>query len=182
MEAKEAATQPPQDSLTTPQSPKEVNSEANMEPSKTLKTYADPSGFSFSYPDNLSLYNNELKDDNTYAELQLTAKGVEGRIILKIADSKLKSLDEGKEVKLGGLKAKELETEDKVVLKALDSGVLFNIEADKKDPSTGLRTSFWLSVYKTLVADFTFTQPQQESTISPGVDDSISFEGEEVVE
>lgn len=165
----------PQNNLTTPQTQPGA---VNIEPSKTLKAHADPSGFTFNYPDNLSIYSNELKDENTYAQLQLTAKGVEGMLSLKIADSKLKSVPGDKEVNLGNLKGKEVETEEKITLNALDSGVLFTVEiefADKKD--------FWVSVYKSVISDFSFSSPQ-DSTASQTVDDSdsVSFEGEEVIE
>src|SRR5258708_4314748 len=63
-------------------------------PSVTLKTYADPSGFTFNYPDNLSLKKNETTDSNTYADIQLTAKGVNGSINVKIADSKFATLSQ----------------------------------------------------------------------------------------
>lgn len=153
-------------------------------PSKTLKTYSDPSGFSFSYPDNLSILNNELKDNNSYAELQLVGKGMDGSLVLKIADSKLKSLDEWvkstnsteipKETKLGNLKALEINTKDRLLLGSLDQGILFTMEVpqgDKKD--------FWMEVYKKVLADFSFAPPNQENQ---SLSDDVTFDGEEVVQ
>lgn len=156
-----------------------------VQPSKTLKTYSDPSGFSFSYPDNLSLLNNELKDSSSYAELQLTASGIDGSLVLKIADSKLSSINEwlklneavknSKEAMLGNLKALEVETTNKLLLGALDKGVLFTIEVPM-----GERRDFWMEVYKKVLADFSFT-PQQDTNSSSGGSSDVSFEGEEVV-
>lgn len=162
-------------------------------PSETTKVYTDPSGFSFSYPDNLSLVNNELKDNNTYAQLQLTAKGVEGSLALKVADSKITNINEWvktnkdatspapKEVKLGGLKALEIETTNKVLLGALDQGVLFVIEYPK-----GKDKDFWMKVYNKILLEFSFVPPTAEATTASESDtsssDSVSFEGEEVVE
>lgn len=155
------------------------------EVSNTLKSYSDPSGFSFNYPDNLSILPNDLKDANSYADLQLVSKDIEGSLHLKITDSKLKTLDEWvektgsknapKEVMLGNLKAVELEVGDKIELAALDLGILFNIQVDK--------SSYFQKVYEKVLADFTFIQPTQAST-SEGIrgEDDISFEGEEVVE
>ena len=156
-------------------------------PSKTFKTYSDPSGFSFNYPDNLSLLNNELKDANSYAELQLTANGISGSLVLKIADSKLASLDEWvkmknssaeapKEVKLGNLKALEIINNDKLLLGALDQGILFTIEIPQgKD--------FWREVLNIVVADFSFAPPAAvgASTVDSSSSD-VTFDGEEVVE
>lgn len=163
-----------------------LQQEAEITPSKTLKTYTDPSGFSFNYPDNLSLLNNELKDENSYAELQLTANGVSGSLVLKIADSKLASLDEWvkdknstaeapKEVKLGNLKALQIKSNDKLVLGALDQGILFTIEIPQKN--------FWVEVLNTVAADFSFAQPSAgEASVSDSGSSDVSFDGEEVVE
>lgn len=168
----------PQKSLSSPL-PNKLGEKVSVVPSKTLKTYTDPSGFSFNYPDNLSLLNNELKDAQTYAELQLIAKGVDGNLSLKISDSKLKSIDAGKEVNLGNLKAREVESKDKIMLSALDKGVLFNIEVN-----FGGNKDFWTSVYSSVLQDFSFTQPSEDTTVSGGADssDAVSFEGEEVIE
>lgn len=178
---------PSKSSLSSPYSNKQEG-KVNIEPSKTLKTYSDPSGFSFNYPDNLSLLNNELKDANTYADLQLTAKGAEGAMHLKISDSKFKSIDEWvkstgtketpKEVKLGNLKALEITADDKLLLGSLDSAVLFTVEipiSEKKD--------FWMSVYSSVLKDFSFAPPS-DNTASGGTNssDPVSFESEEVVE
>jgi len=156
-----------------------------LTPSTTLKTYSDPSGFSFSYSDNLSLLNNDLKDSNSYAELQLTAKGVNGSLILKITDSKLASLDEwaklnktdtdtAKEVKLGNLKALEITTKDKLLLGSLDQGILFIIEVP-----TEKNKDFWMEVYNKLLTDFSFAPPTQADVSSSN---EVTFDGEESVE
>lgn len=147
-------------------------------PSETTKTYSDSSGFSFNYPDNLSLTPNKLTDA-TYAEVQLSAKGVEGNLILKITDSKFVSVDEwaksikdaqkaSKEAKLGSLKALEIKTAKGLKLAAIDQGVLFSIDVSQND--------FWMKVYSKVIADFSFAPPAQDST------SDVLFEGEEVVE
>lgn len=159
---------------------------AEITPSKTLKTYTDPSGFSFNYPDNLSLLNNELKAADSYAELQLTASGVSGSLVLKITDSKLTSLDEWvkdknstaeapKEMKLGSLKALQIKSNDKLLLGALDQGILFTIEIPQED--------FWKEVLNIVVADFSFIQPSSgEASAGDSGSSDVTFDGEEVVE
>lgn len=150
-------------------------------PSETTKTYTDPSGFSFNYPDNLSLAPNGLTDA-TYAEVQLSAKGVEGNLVLKITDSKFASLDswaksikdaEGapKEAKLGTLKALELKVDSGLKMAAIDQGVIFSIDVSRSD--------FWNKVYNKVLADFSFTTPEAGSVVSS---DDVIFEGEEVIE
>ncbi|MDO8618552.1 MAG: hypothetical protein Q7R49_01250 [Candidatus Daviesbacteria bacterium] len=159
-----------------------VNIEA---PSETNKTFTDPSGFSFSYPDNLSLAPNELTDA-TYAELQLSAKGVVGSLILKITDSKFKSTDEWaksikdsegapKETKLGALKALEVKVPDGLELGSVDQGVLFTIGvSDSSD--------FWMKVYSIILADFSFAPPASEASVGDSFSSDVTFDGEEVVE
>lgn len=163
---------------------------SEITPSQTFKEYSDPVGFSFSYPDNLSITKAEIEDQNTYADIQLSAKGVDGSINIKIADTKLKSVLEWiktnttdssqkpTEVKWGNLKAQQVETSDRLLLGALDQGVLFTIEIPliKKD--------FWFEVYNKILADFSFAPPDQTVSAAGGADfsDSVSFEGEEVVE
>ncbi len=152
-----------------------------IEPSKTLKEYQDPSGFTFSYPDNLSVTNNEISDNNTYADIQLYAKGVNGSLSLKITDSKYKTIDdwlklnEGvseKEVKLGNLKAMEVQTTDRLLLGALDNGIFFEIEVP------AVEKEFWTKVYNQVLTSFSFTPVETAASQA----DDVSFEGEEVVE
>lgn len=176
----------PKKSLLSPvyTQPKEI---ASVIPSETLKTYSDPAGFSFDYPDNLSLVNGEV-DESTYADLKLTAGGVEGQLSLKITDSKLASIEDWvktigtssqtpKEVDLGNLKAQQIETGDKLLLGALDQGVLFNVEI----PLSLSNKAFWMNVYTKFLKDFSFAPPSGGTALQ-GSSDDITFEGEEVIE
>lgn len=175
----------PKSYLKTPQISLE-KTKIKIEPSKTLKSYTDPSGFTFNYPDNLSLINNEATSSSTYTDINLIQKDINGSLNLKIVDTKFKSLDEwlkstssqnSKEVKLGNLKALEVTNNDKILVAALDSGVLFTLEvpfADQKD--------FWMNVYSKVSEGFSFASPSANT--APQVDNSsdVSFEGEEVVQ
>lgn len=160
-------------------------------PSETYIDYSDPSGFSFSYPDNLSLTKNDEVDNNTYADIQLYAKGVNGSLSLNISDTKLKTLEEWlkqnqisskvtpKEVKLGSLKALEVKTTDRLMLGAIDQGILFTVEMPL------IEEDFWMKVYGKVVSDFAFNSPASQNISGGGEassSDGISFEGEEVVE
>ena len=148
-------------------------------PSETTKTYSDPSGFSFNYPDNLSLKNNEITDNFTYADIKLTATGVEGNLNIKIEDSKYKTLDayfkannitdSPKEIKLGSLKAQQVKMADKVMLASYDQGILFTIDF--------LQNEFWNKVYPKVLENFSFVSPAKDTTVQS----DVSFEGEEVV-
>lgn len=156
-------------------------------PSETFIEYADPAGFTFNYPDNLSIEKNEITDNSTYASLQLSSKDVNGSLSLKITDSKFKTLDEwlklntnatAKEVKLGSINAKEIKTADRLLLGALDQGIFFTIEMPL------VEEEFWTKVYSKVLTDFSFVTPENttsQSAANPTSGDVV-FEGEEVVE
>lgn len=152
-------------------------------PSETLKEYTDPSGFTLSYPDNLSLVKNEVADTNTYTDIQLTSKEVSGSLNLKISDSKFSTLDDwlklskgtSKEVKLGSLKGMEVVTNDRLLLGALDQGIFFSIEMPL------VEKDFWMKVYNKVLTSFSFAPPEAASSTGASASD-ITFEGEEVVD
>lgn len=159
-----------------------------IKPSETFIEYTDPSGFSFSYPDNLSIEKKEEADTNDYADLQLFSKDVSGSLSLRIMDTKIKTLNDWvkeasvsgtqTEKKLGNLKALEVKTNDRIMLAALDQGILFNIEVP------AIEQEFWMKVYEKVLKDFTFVAANTDSTagVSNYSAEEVIFEGEEVVE
>lgn len=167
-----------------------TNQIKTTEPSKTLKEYQDPAGFSFEYSDNLSITNNEIEDNSTYASLQLTSNDVSGNLSLTIVDSKYKTIEDWlkankeatignpKEVKLGNLKAYEIKTNDRLLTAAIDQGILFTIEMPL------VEEGFWTKVYNQISTSFSFGLPENTtSSTNTGYSNSdITFEGEEVVE
>lgn len=151
------------------------------QPSDTLLDYTDPAGFSFSYPDNLSIVKNDLEGGSVYADIQLASKDLNGSLNLKISDSQFATLDDWlklnkaaykeppKEVKLGSLKALEIKTADRLYLGALDQGVFFTIEIPL------VEEDFWMKVYDKVLISFSFVSPEPASS-------DVTFEGEEVVD
>lgn len=159
---------------------------AKIEPSENLKVHTDVSGFSFSYPDNLSLENKEIEDDSVYANLQLFTPSVSGSLNLKISDSKFKTIGEWvktnslgeapKEKKLGSIAGVELKLKDRLLFGSIDQGILFTIEMPL------VEEDFWMKVYEKILADFTFVAQSAEGNSSGGSSGDVTFEGEEVVE
>lgn len=151
-------------------------------PSETLIDYTDPNGFSFSYPDNLSLTKNDLADTE-YGNLQLSSKEVSGSLLLKISDSKYASLDDWvklnkgtvRPVKLGSLSGVEVRTADRLLLGALDQGIFFSLEMPL------IEEGFWQKVYHKILTNFAFVSPGSPAS---GEDNSgdVTFEGEETVQ
>lgn len=155
-------------------------------PSETMIDYTDPAGFTLSYPDNLSIVKNDITDETTYADMQLSSKEVSGSLNLKISDSKYTTIDDWvklnnaaateppKDTRLGNLQGKEIKTADRLLMGALDHGIFFSIEMPL------VETDFWMKVYNKVLSGFTFVSPQATTADTSG--DDISFEGEEVVQ
>ncbi len=160
----------------------QLNETKEIKPSETLKEYTDPSGFTLSYPDNLSLTKKDITDESTYADIQLTSKEVSGSLNLKISDSKFTTLEDWlklnrgtpKEVQLGSLKGMEVITQDRLLLGALDNGVFFNIEMPL------VEKDFWMKVYNKVLTNFSFVSPETANSTGASTSD-VTFEGEEVV-
>ena len=162
-------------------------SQKTVQPSETLTDYIDESGFSFSYPDNLSISKNEV-DDAAYADLALSSKEVNGSLSLRITDSKFKALDEWvklnqkaavgepKIVKLGNLNGMEIKTADRLLFGALDQGIFFSIEIPL------VEQDFWMKVYSKLLADFSFVSPASVEAQTGSSSNDVFFEGEEVIQ
>lgn len=174
----------------SPPSEKTGETEKVKLPSPTLKGYTDSSGFTLNYPDNLSLLNSDTKDNNTYADIQLSAKDVLGKMHIRIIDSKYSSVSQFfqenasssaklKDVKLGTLAASQIQAKDRVLLAALDKGVLFTVEVLPE-----AQEDYWANVYSTILTSFSFNPQSQSTATSGGGDnsDAVSFEGEETVE
>ncbi len=157
-------------------------------PSETTTEYIDPAGFTLSYPDNLSITKNEITDNSTYADIQLSSKDVSGSLNLKITDSKFKIIDEWiklnkdaaaeqqKEVSLGNIKGTEIITKDRLLLGALDSGIFFDIEVPL------IEKDYWMKVYNKVLTGFSFVAPETAAGNADSSSNDVSFESEEVVE
>lgn len=153
--------------------------------SKTEKDYTDSSGFTFNYADNLSLEKKESTDSATYATVVLTEKNMDGNITITVADTKIKTTDvwltQNKyasdsstitQKQLGGLPATEVKTKEKIMLIAIDKGILFSIDTPFSDEE-----AFWTGGYETVSKSFAFVQPQTESS---GASD-VALGGDDVI-
>lgn len=162
---------------------------SEKQPSKSLKAYFDNAGFSFQYPNDVQVDNIEIKDNITYSNLELTSNQTKGKVLIKVVDTQLKSVDdwfakEGlkgdiKEIKIGEISGGQLQMSDKVSAVAINQDILFTIEVDTQNQK------YWQSVYDTILSSFNFV-PQEESaqTQEPFLDDSLgdAVLEEEIVE
>lgn len=152
-------------------------------PSEQLKEYLDDSGFSFNYPNDVQISKKEISDNITYANLELTSSKAKGSITIKIADTKLKSVDDWflenkistlsaikKDIKIGDILGQEVTVANKLMAATLDQGILFTIEVDHQNQK------YWQTVYDTIASSFNFV-PQQtkiETETAPLEDSSGS--------
>ena len=145
-----------------------------------LKTYTNPSGFSFQYPKSLLLTEKTVTDQSIYAWVELTDPQKKGVVSVKLESSDLTKIDDWvgvgkmKKVKLADLEGRVFMGENKIVTVALDQGgVLITITTDSLLPA-----------YQKIISSFIFVeQPAQTTTgTSGGGEEDIVFEGEEIIE
>lgn len=157
-------------------------------PSKTTKTYTDESGFSFQYPDDLIIQKKESADPSVYSSLEVTSKTVSGNILIRVEDTKETNLDKwfGKQVnsarlvlkdtKLGDLPAKQFTFDERIMVAAIDQGILFRVEGVSQKEKL-----YWPEVYRVLLASFSFVATQTSQAASDSSGDDVILE-EEVIE
>lgn len=175
-------------------------SESKQPPQTTelseTKTYTDPAGFSFEYPNNLSLsVDTDPNDQSVYSELSLHSDDEKGGIEIQVLTDKTKTADDWliangidadtmqvTDLKLADLDAKQYEMKKNVTTVAVDQGTLFLITTDYQ-----INKEFWTKVTDRIVTSFTFVQPASTAATSGGGDstessEEIILEGEEVIE
>lgn len=171
---------------------KSGSSSSEKMPSSILKEYSDPSGFNFSFPEDVKI--DKKDDESLYANLSFVSDGLDGNIALTVSDAVNSSLDDWKkennallsgllinESNLGNISGISFNNQDKITLVVVDQGVEFKIVVDYKS-----QKKYWQSVYNSILNSFSFVSsspetPNTESLPAQSEEDAV-FEGEEVVE
>ena len=159
-----------------------------------LKNYFNDTGFSFKYPESLTLSEKDVTDDpSAYAWVELTNPKNKDVISIKLEDSNLAEIDdwfttankkdvkgEIKKIKLDDLDGRQFtDNESQLTTLALDKGgVLVTISGNSS------------SIHQEIVSSFIFTQEAQTTSETStdslnsdsGGGEDIIFEGEEIVE
>ncbi|MBI2051304.1 hypothetical protein HYT33_00925 [Candidatus Roizmanbacteria bacterium] len=169
--------------------------EETVTPSKKLKSFLDPSGFKFSYPENVEISTKDVKDQTVYSQLEIVSADVDGSVEIEVKNSALKKIDgwfqankvtvadkDIKKLKLGGVEARQFATGGKLLTIMLDQGVLFTITVDPQEEK-----SFWFEVNNKIVESFAFVPPETSGGGTSGSSEGsggedITFEGEEIIE
>ncbi len=153
-----------------------------------VKEYLDPAGFKFSYPNTLTVNPQEINDDKTYSDLQITSASVNGKITINIKDSQLTKIDEYfknkkisgvTKIKIADLDGRQYIDNNQMKTVAHDQGALITIITDfQKDKE------FWSNSTAKIIATFTFVPPENTSSgsTSTGGEGDVVLEDEEVIE
>lgn len=177
----------------SPKKPTEIQ-EQEFALSKKTKTFIDPSGFKFSYPENLLLETKENKNENDYSSLEILSEDIEGNSAITVTETDITTVDQWlklsnvkvnkksrQKVKLGDLNAERIEANNKLYAVAIDQGILFLIVTDLTEEK-----KHWVLIHDQIVKTFAFSppeaQPATDSSGDGGVDEEVIFEGEEVIE
>ena len=154
-----------------------------------LKTFEDPAGFLFKYPENLTIKINKTTDQSVFSSLTLTSKSVKGNITIEIVTSNLQSLEDWlsennitakrQKIKLADLDAISFEQAGKVITTTVDIGTLLTFTVDYQK-----NKNYWLDINKTILSTFAFSAPEEApaGVSDSSADEDVIFEGEEVIE
>lgn len=161
-------------------------------PSNTLKEHSDPSGFTFSFPEDVEIKNNQKNDNSIYSNLVLTSNVATGSVDILVSDTKYKSADawkkdnkaltsglEIKDAKLGDLTGISFIDGKKLTQLVFDQGIQFKIEVDFQNEN-----KYWENVYNSITSSFSFASSSNTSTgvSSDSSDSDVIYDGEEVIE
>lgn len=156
-----------------------------IQPKAETKIYQNESGFKFNYPTDLTVTAGKV-DSKTYANVEFTSPTYEGKIVVKVADTTLKTIDawlkqnkissgsaELTTTKLADVPASQVEKDGELWMVAIDQGVLYTISAEYEESK-----SYWMNAFNTIVDSFEFelletTTAPAKSSGSTGSDDII---------
>lgn len=159
----------------------------SLSPSENKKNYTDESGFTFSYPEDLTLKKNDSNDVRVYTDIALTSTRLGGGVSVKVSDSPFPSLENWvkaqkldapaqKGAAIGRLEAYEIITPTRRTTAAIDQGILFVIETTFEG-----KESFWSRVHSDVVSTFTFTATQESGAGATSSEEEVIVE-EELIE
>lgn len=147
--------------------------------------YEDTAGFSFKHPKDIKVTDVTPDGDEYYTQLNL-ARGSE-KIVLTAKDTSAKTADDWLKsdttysgaslvgaTTLGGISAKQYSKSEKLIMVAVDQGVVYLIVGPKDG-------AFWEEVQGAAISTFKFSGTASSSAGSSGASD-IEYEAEEVIE
>lgn len=155
-------------------------------PSQATKTFThEDASFQFDYPEDAVVEKKESTSSAVYANVGITSNQASGNMSFIIEDTKAKTVDDWikknlnstalaeKSVTLGTMEAREITQDSKIIVVAIDQGVLFKLEVmpvNDKD--------YWDSVYNTVRSTFSIISsksaaPAESSNVGVASDDVV---------
>jgi hypothetical protein len=156
------------------------------------KIYEDEAGFSFSYPENVTVSQKDLEDESIYSSLELTnPEYPEEKLIIKVSDTTQKTVDKwlktifkeeqigSSEAKLATLNGIKVNYPKSLVFIAIDSNISFFVQSPKSNV-------FWTNTFEKILDSFVLDIAPKTTTSTSGISSSstsdIIDEGEEIVQ
>lgn len=159
---------------------------------ESLKIYEDPSGFSFKYPESLAVAVSPSQEESLYSWLKISSPDREGKIVIKVQDTSLTSIDDWlgnskeaagagltRDVSLADIAARQIQfpQQKNLTTAAISEGILYQITGPLEEGDT-----FWNRAQNTIVSSFGFLASQDESGQAKSSGAETIYEEEEVIE
>lgn len=170
-----------------------VQEEAEQPPSTSLKEYTHEAGFTFSYPESLTIQEKQVQDETVYADIAISSGESTGEIAIKAEDSKIKTAKEWitakkiaptpetiKKVTIAELSGEQFVTATQTITLVSDQSVLFSFILTNADTSTFLKDA-----YDRIIETFAFVKKEttEQTTSQPTTDEGdVISEEEEIIQ
>lgn len=155
---------------------------------ENLITYKDTAGFSFNYPENLTVRDVSGDEQTVYSSLELSSLQDEEKMIIKVSDTTFASVDawlkskeatgagSTREITLSGMPGSQIQFTNprRLVTIAIDEGIMYFIESPLDE------AGLWSKIHNDIISSFTIDQTQTSSPQVGG--EEVIYEEEEVIE
>lgn len=152
------------------------------------KDYADPSGYSISYPGDLVVSDSTPESEIYYSVVDLTNPSSKEKLTIAVVDTKYKKvsdwfLAESKTktdseltgaTSLAGIAANQYRFGKSLFVVAIDQGILYTLESPN--------TEDWQGISEKVANSFSFAGKSTTTTQKSTTSDDVIYEAEEVVE
>lgn len=170
----------------TPISP--IQTPGILKETENLLIYKDEAGFSFDYPEGLTIEDVTGDDETLYSSLEVS-KGFSGeKMIIKVSDTAfsstgawLKSKEASgagstREITLAGMKGVQIQFTNprRLVTIVIDEGIMYFLESSLDE------VGYWNKIHNNIISSFTLTETQAPA--AQAGEEEIIYEGEEVIE
>ena len=155
---------------------------------ENLATYNDEAGFSFNYPEGLTIKDVTGDNETLYSSLEVS-KGFSGeKMIIEVADTTFSSINAwlkspeasgagtSREITLAGMPASQIQFTNprRLVTIVIDGGIMYFFESPLDE------TGFWNKAHNDIVSSFTLGENQVPAPEGGGQE--VIYEEEEIIE